>query len=51
MQNGRLVMFERIPHDVVEEALVDIAAPATAEAWEPDSGDLPGEADAGVTRS
>ena len=24
--NGRLVMFERIPHDVVEEALADIAA-------------------------
>jgi hypothetical protein len=22
--NGRLVMFERIPHDVVEEALADI---------------------------
>ena len=28
--NGRLVMFERIPHDVVEEALADIAALATA---------------------
>ena len=28
--NGRLVMFERIPHDVVEEALEDIAALATA---------------------
>jgi hypothetical protein len=27
--NGRLVMFERIPHDVVEEALEDIAALAT----------------------
>jgi hypothetical protein len=26
--NGRLVMFERIPHDVVEEALADIAAMA-----------------------
>ena len=24
--NGRLVMFERIPHDVVEEALSDITA-------------------------
>jgi hypothetical protein len=24
--NGRLLMFERIPHDVVEEALSDIAA-------------------------
>ena len=24
--NGRLVLFERIPHDVVEEALADIAA-------------------------
>ena len=24
--NGRLVMFERIPHEVVEEALADIAA-------------------------
>jgi len=24
--NGRLVMFERIPHDVVEEALADIEA-------------------------
>ena len=24
--SGRLVMFERIPHDVVEEALADIAA-------------------------
>ena len=30
--NGRLVMFERIPHDVVEEALADIAALATAQA-------------------
>jgi uncharacterized membrane protein len=30
--NGRLVMFERIPHDVVEEALVDIAALATTDA-------------------
>ena len=30
--NGRLVMFERIPHDVVEEALADIATLATAEA-------------------
>jgi hypothetical protein len=28
--NGRLVMFERIPHDVVEEALADIAALAAA---------------------
>ena len=28
--NGRLVMFERIPHDVVEEALAEIAALATA---------------------
>lgn len=28
--NGRLVMFERIPHDVVEEALSDIKALATA---------------------
>ena len=28
--NGRLVMFERIPHDVVEAALADIAALATA---------------------
>lgn len=28
--NGRLVMFERIPHDVVEEALSEIAALATA---------------------
>jgi uncharacterized membrane protein len=27
--NGRLLMFERIPHDVVEEALADIAALAT----------------------
>ena len=27
--NGRLVMFERIPHVVVEEALADIAALAT----------------------
>ena len=30
--NGRLVMFERIPHDVVEEALADIVALATTEA-------------------
>ena len=30
--NGRLVMFERIPHDVVEEALADIAALAATEA-------------------
>ena len=30
--NGRAVMFERIPHDVVEEALADIAALATTEA-------------------
>ena len=30
--NGRLVMFERIPHDVVEEALADIAALATSKA-------------------
>ena len=28
--HGRLVMFERIPHDVVEEALADIAALAVA---------------------
>ena len=28
--NGRLVLFERIPHDVVEEALADIAALAVA---------------------
>ena len=28
--NGRLVMFERIPHDVVEEALADIEALAKA---------------------
>jgi len=28
--NGRLVMFERIPHDIVEEALADIVALATA---------------------
>jgi hypothetical protein len=28
--NGRLVLFERIPHDVVEEALADIKALATA---------------------
>jgi hypothetical protein len=27
---GRLVLFERIPHDVVEEALADIAALAVA---------------------
>lgn len=30
--NGRLVMFERIPHEVVEEALADIAALAGTEA-------------------
>jgi len=30
--NGRLVMFERIPHDVVEAALADIVALATAQA-------------------
>ena len=30
--NGRLVMFERIPHDVVEGALEDIVALATAKA-------------------
>ena len=30
--NGQLVMFERIPHDVVEEALADIAALDTTEA-------------------
>ena len=30
--NGRFVMFERIPPDVVEEALADIAALATTEA-------------------
>ncbi len=28
--HGRLVLFERIPHDVVEEALADIAALATS---------------------
>ena len=28
--NGRLVMFERIPHDVVEEALADIEALAAS---------------------
>jgi hypothetical protein len=28
--NGRAVMFERIPHDVVEEAVADIAALAVA---------------------
>ena len=28
--NGRLVLFERIPHDVVEEAVADIAALAVA---------------------
>ena len=28
--DGRLVMFERIPHEVVEEALADIVALATA---------------------
>lgn len=27
--NGRLVLFERIPHEVVEEALADIVALAT----------------------
>jgi uncharacterized membrane protein len=30
--NGRLVMFERIPHDVVEEALADITELATSKA-------------------
>jgi len=30
--NGRLVMFERIPHDVVEAALADMAALAASEA-------------------
>ena len=30
--DGRLVMFERIPHDVVEAALSDIAELATAKA-------------------
>ena len=30
--NGRLVMFERIPHDVVQEALADIVELATAKA-------------------
>jgi hypothetical protein len=30
--HGRLVMFERIPHDVVEAALVDIAELATSKA-------------------
>jgi uncharacterized membrane protein len=30
--NGQLVMFERIPHDVVEAALSDIAELATAKA-------------------
>ena len=30
--NGRLVMFERIPHEVVEEALADMAALAASEA-------------------
>ena len=30
--NGRLVMFERIPHDVVEAALSDIAELATSKA-------------------
>ena len=30
--DGRLVMFERIPHDVVEEALADIGALAATEA-------------------
>jgi uncharacterized membrane protein len=28
--NGRLLLFERIPHDVVEEALAEIAALAAA---------------------
>ena len=28
--NGKLVLFERIPHEVVEEALADIVALATA---------------------
>jgi uncharacterized membrane protein len=28
--NGRLVMFERIPHDVVEEALAEVGAMAAA---------------------
>lgn len=28
--NGRLLLFERIPHDVVEEALAEIAALATS---------------------
>jgi hypothetical protein len=30
--DGRLLFFERIPHDVVEEALADIAALAASEA-------------------
>ena len=30
--NGRLVMFERIPHEVVEEALADIEALAATPA-------------------
>ena len=30
--NGRLVLFERIPHEVVEEALADIAALSAVEA-------------------
>jgi hypothetical protein len=30
--NGKLLFFERIPHDVVEEALADIAALAASEA-------------------
>lgn len=30
--NGRLVMFERIPHDVVEEALAEIAVLSSAQA-------------------
>jgi uncharacterized membrane protein len=29
--NGKLVMFERIPHDVVDEALADIAALAASQ--------------------
>ena len=30
--NGRLIMFERIPHEVVEEALADIEALAATAA-------------------
>jgi hypothetical protein len=48
--NGRLVMFERIPHDVVEEALADIAALATTKAQKRNSGDAPSGADAGANR-